>query len=230
MTREEILQIAKPILFNTQMVCAILDNRKKTTRRIVKSITPLDDKREYFNIFRRGEWSGPIARDLLIETYAPYKIGDYLYVRETWMLQAAKRYDALVRIGYRAGIQSTTIHFPYGGTDSINRDDYDSFVSKRSLDRWYPSIHMPKKAARIFLRVADVRVELLQDIDGRGILAEGVNNIKSNPEMGRRWENMQRIAFWELWDSTISKKDIFKYGWAANPWVWVIKFERVEVQ
>ena len=87
---------------------------------------------------------------------------------------------------------------------------------------------MPKEAARIFLKVTDVRVERLQDIDGQGIAREGVDNGKSNPSMGVRWENMQRLAFEELWNSTIKKKDFDIYGWDANPWVWVIEFERIE--
>lgn len=227
MTREEILTIARPILFNTDMVKATLDDKKSATRRIMKP-QPL------FKTYRKFIFDDATCPkkwedcDDIIQTYK-YQTGDYLYVRETWMMQAAKRYDALVRIGYRAGGKNTTIHFPYGGTDSINRDDYDAFVGKWNLDRWYPSIHMPKEAARIFLRVTDVRVERLQDISGHEVLAEGVDNDQSNPAMGKRWENMQRIAFSELWNSTIPKKDLDKYEWAANPWVWVIEFERVKV-
>lgn len=94
--------------------------------------------------------------------------------------------------------------------------------------QWKPSIHMPKEAARIFLRVKDVRAERLQTIDGYGILAEGVDNGASNPAMGKRWENMQRDAFKELWNSTIKPADLTESGWNANPWVWVITFERCE--
>lgn len=85
---------------------------------------------------------------------------------------------------------------------------------------------MPKEAARIWLKVTDVRVERLQDISAYDVLREGVNNTKSNPAMGKRWENIQMMAFSELWDSTIRKSQIDIYGWGANPWVWVIEFER----
>lgn len=85
---------------------------------------------------------------------------------------------------------------------------------------------MPKQAARIWLRVTDVRVERLQDITQEGILAEGVINQQSNPSMGKRWVNMQRMEFEEVWDSTIKKPELARYGWDANPWVWVIEFER----
>lgn len=92
---------------------------------------------------------------------------------------------------------------------------------------WHPSIHMPREAARIFLRVTDVRVERLQKIDGHGVLAEGVDNGHSNPAMGKRWENMQLMAFPALWDSTIKPAARDLYGWDANPWVWVIEFEQI---
>ena len=77
---------------------------------------------------------------------------------------------------------------------------------------------------RIFLRVTGVRVERLQEITGRSVLAEGVDNGKSNPTMGDRWENMQRMAFEVLWDSVYSSRG---YGWEQNPWVEVTEFERV---
>lgn len=83
--------------------------------------------------------------------------------------------------------------------------------------RWRPSIHMPKEAARIFLRVTDVRVERLNAISIDEIAREGVQADYMFP------------AFRELWDSTVKPADRNKYGWNANPWVWVIEFERVEV-
>lgn len=94
---------------------------------------------------------------------------------------------------------------------------------------WHPSIHMPKEAARIFLKVTDVRVERLQMMNGKDVLKEGVDNGSSNPTMGYRFDVMQRMAFKDLWNSTIKTADLDKYGGDANPWVWVIEFERVEV-
>lgn len=72
---------------------------------------------------------------------------------------------------------------------------------------------MPKEAARLFLRVTGVRVERLQDIDDDGVVAEGL-------KIGDDFD--------VLWDSTIKKDDLPLYGWDANPWVWVIEFERRE--
>lgn len=85
---------------------------------------------------------------------------------------------------------------------------------------------MPKAAARIWLKVTDVRVERLQDIDGQGVLKEGLNS-PVHPKAD--YFNMnQREMFEDLWNSTIKKSDIERYGWEANPWVWVIEFERCE--
>ena len=127
----------------------------------------------------------------------PYQPGDTLWVRETWAKSMA-------------------------GTFMYQADDKAIMV-----ERWRPSIHMPREAARLFLRVTGVRVERLKDIDGHGILKEGIDNGKSNPAMGTRGENMQSMAFAELWNSTLKSADLPLYGWAANPWVWVIEFERI---
>ena len=164
----------KPILFNTEMVRAIIEGRKTVTRRVIK----------------------------LWHRMPPYRVGDTLYIRETWREYNGKYF--------------------FKANEPREYDDY------KTNPKWKPSIHMPKEAARIFLKVTDVRVERLQDIDGQGIAREGVDNGKSNPSMGVRWENMQRLAFEELWNSTIKKKDFDIYGWDANPWVWVIEFERIE--
>ncbi len=96
---------------------------------------------------------------------------------------------------------------------------------EKNLGDWKPSIHMPKDAARIFLKVTDVRVERLQDIDDEGAKTEG-----SNVGIGIA-EKMREGAidrFKKIWDSTVNKKDIDKYGFNANPWVWVIEFERID--
>ncbi len=95
--------------------------------------------------------------------------------------------------------------------------------------KWQPSIHMPKEAARIFLRVTGVRVERLQDITLDDAIAEGCQGkfIGSGECVGAGWEILPEDEFADLWDSTIKKSDLDKYGWDANPWVWVIEFERI---
>lgn len=84
---------------------------------------------------------------------------------------------------------------------------------------WRPSIHMPKEAARIFLRVKDVRVEQLKNIRYFDCLAEGIPYRQMEDDIIR--------DFAELWDSTMKPADRASYGWKANPWVWVIEFEQI---
>lgn len=201
----------KPILFNTEMVKAILDGRKTQTRRIIK---PQPTNPRWNNVGWLGWDDGHGYR-----MKPPCEVDDLLWIRETW---CDPDLDSVYSpILYKADFP---MHFAadqteHGETVDITADEF----------KWHPSIHMPKEAARIFLRVKDVRAERLQTIDGYGILAEGVDNGASNPAMGKRWENMQRDAFEKLWNSTIKRDDIGLYGWRANPWVWVIEFERCEM-
>ena len=208
MTRSEILQIAKPILFNTDMVRAIRDGRKTVTRRIMKP-QPIHES-GFWKLGGAG-WSDNIRRLHPVYGHSlynrmPYKPGDVLYVRETYK----RNMD-----GY-SGID-------FGGY--IYKADCRSNF-KDLYNPWRPSIHMPKEAARIFLRVTDVRVEQLQDITEEQAEAEGVT--------GYLTEGKFRVSpvchFMEIWDDTIKKENIDLYGWIANPWVWVIGFERVEVE
>lgn len=213
----------RPILFNGEMVRAILDGRKACTRRILKGAIPFDEKAEYWNVLKKGEWSGPICAKYFMKQGSPYKPGDILYVRETW-----ERFECWNCEGDERGnctkepkksvLDKTCGCYMYRATDEISGDA-----------KWHPSIHMPKEAARIWLKVTDVRVERLQDITDDGAKAEGAN-WKNGKNVG--WEEkMRRTAierFAEIWDSTIKKSDLDRYGWDANPYVWVIEFERCE--
>lgn len=197
----------KPILFNTEMVRAILDGRKTVTRRLVKPRYVLDaDNNPHF--FSRAEgnlfvWEDrPYIKTAIKQPYLP---GDILYVRETWAHPSA--------------------------AEIANGADPEMYLYKAdplhraAWDKWRPSIHMPKEAARIFLRVTDVRVERLQNITGDECPSEGVP-LYSGPVGGR--EACYRFCFADIWDDTIKPSDLDDYGWSANPWVWVIKFERCE--
>ena len=191
----------KPILFNTEMVKAILDGRKTVTRRVIKrdlllccdfdtdgTICGCRDK--------DGDWYE-------IEDFAPYQIDDTLYVRECFAYKAGKNPNKEV----------------------IYRADAKNDINKLLADcegRWKPSIHMPKEAARIWLKGTNVRVERLQDITPKQAGEEGVTWETDNSGLYRR------MRFKQLWDSTIKKQDLDKYGWDANPYVWVIEFERIE--
>ena len=198
----------KPILFNTEMVRAILEGRKSCTRRIVKPqqlIGLLKDKckngapekflKEKKLMFK--PYCDMTDIELINTAYkAPYQRGDILYVRETWK-------------------NATNGYYYY---ENWQRDDI------ADVTKWKPSIHMPKEAARIWLKVTDVRVERLQDIDGKWCVKEG---IEEEP-LKHVGEDFVKGMFHDLWDSTIKKSDLDRYGWDANPWVWVIEFERCE--
>lgn len=202
----------KPILFNTEMVRAILDGRKTCTRRIVRPPYFVDgdenDKRSLITL-RTATKNSSLYRQIGQMPYpdAPYRMCDILYVRETWC-------KGLERYIYRAD---------YSDTEKFYRD------GKEIEMKWHPSIHMPKEAARIWIKVTDVRVERLQEITEDGAKAEGVN-FKNGKNVGFE-EKMRRTAierFKEIWNSTIKKSDIDRYGWDASPWVWVVEFERCE--
>ena len=221
-----------PILFNTDMVQAILDGRKKATRRIVKFPYFVDDSGAVPLAMRTAPKGGKLERQIGAMPYPdePYKLDNILYVRETWQCWRAHRYEATADIRFRAGGDGVQIQFPNGNTDSICREDYDEFVGKwySHHGEWRPSMHMPKEAARIWLKVTDVRVERLNDMALDDFLKEGV---VIRPEAFNDPENAYQQAkdiFIDIWDSTIKKSQIDVYGWEANPWTWVTEFERCE--
>lgn len=206
----------KPILFNTDMVRAIMDGRKTCTRRIVKDGIPDDAMWGYTAFTPKGYIS---CRGGYADGYGegfyklPYQPGDILYVRETW----SEWTDGYL---YKAWNSP----FPQAG--------------KSPVMKWHPSIHMPKEAARIWLKVTNVRVERLQSITVEGAIREGAEGEKCHHTnagafgctdcMNTGWIEPPQVEFMQIWDSTIKKSDLDRYGWNANPWVWVIEFERCE--
>lgn len=197
----------KPILFNTEMVRAILEGRKTQTRRVIKPQLP-DGKKPMVDPFY-----GTYGYERADEKRTPYAIGDILWVRETWKNATGDPAGG----GY--ALFDTYIY----KADGKAKEEYpvDAMMVE---DRWRPSIHMPKRAARIFLRVKDVRVERLQDISGKDCVAEGCDADMLS-EVG---EDFIRGVFNGIWDSTIKEKDFPFYSWDANPWVWVINFEKID--
>lgn len=221
----------KPILFNTEMVRAILDGRKTCTRRICKDANECTvpdmefcnaDRRTYavhnFADKEHMEQLSMAERNCLI---CP---GDILYVRETFAwcpcwdcgldIEPGRCSNATAKI-YKEGEYGCYMY-----RASCEDNEYPS------ADTWHPSIHMPKEAARIWLKVTDVRVERLQDITSEQISREGVEVEYPHVLNGEE----KRYAFSTLWNSTVKKSDLDHYGWKANPWVWVIEFERCEKQ
>ena len=207
----------KPMLFNTEMVKAIMEGRKTVTRRVLK---------EPFEIHSNGFITKPKGNERLCPYVPPFQIDDILYVRETFA-QVAKHI-----FWYRA----------------------DGAEYTKSI-LWKPSIHMPKEAARIFLKIKDVRVERLQDITEEQAKAEGIREYTKDGKLwkyavtddwwieyhrknrkyfsGSWWQDMPRTAkeaFRYLWNSTLGRKDTPEYYgncWTGNPYVWVIEFERI---
>jgi hypothetical protein len=227
-----------PILFNTEMVQAILDGRKTQTRRVIKLRNgelcddceiPADNPGNYVMDFSRHypKWE-PL--------YCPYgSRGDLLYVRETWALcqtvDHIRRQDGRTFSEISDGFPS----YKADGFDSIkDLKEHLLLTGEASMeevlvdgDKWKPSIHMPKKIARIWLEVKDVRVERLRDIKPEEIKLEGAT-WKNHLDDGAATTSKgfgTLMDFILLWDKINAKRG---YGWDTNPWVWVVEFERVE--
>lgn len=213
----------RPILFSTPMVEAILKGTKTQTRRllkpqpllhnkVIKMPIPIEEygkiinhyvKKGYTQIYTKGALEGMIAPK------CPFgEVGDTIWVRETW--QHTNEF----------GINPQDENSGYIYKASENGKDWEENVEGW---KWKPSIFMPRDACRIRLKITDIRAERLHDMPVDDILKEGVNNGVSNPLMGARWENMQRMAWEELW-----KKINGKESWDSNPWVWVISFEQIK--
>lgn len=197
----------KPILFNTEMVRAILDGRKTVTRRVVKPQSNYEAMTAAGQITSENpitiEDGLVVTKNGDITTWGklPYRPGDILYVRETWAVWSPT-YGMIPEIIYKA----------------------DGYSQSHKM-KWRPSIHMPREAARIFLRVTDVRVERLQDITEDDAREEGVAAEIICRKPFEAIPSLER--FKKIWDSTIKPADRALYGWEANPWVWVIGFERI---
>ena len=219
-----------PILFNTDMVRAILDGRKTTTRRVIKGFIPRDSKFGYSALTLKDHIS---CRGTFINGYGekffklPCQRGDILYVRETWAFAKCITCDGRYNRGQAMNCYDLqAVEYDDGSSISDGCFVYRADCQNSERIVWRPSIHMPKQAARIWLRVTDVRVERLQDMNTDDFLAEGVT---VRPEAYNDPENacqQARAAFIEIWDSTIKKENRGRYGWETNPWLWVIEFER----
>ena len=238
----------KPILFNTEMVRAILDGRKTCTRRICKDANECTvpdmefynaDKRTYaVHNFADKKHTEQLS---IAERTCPICPGDVLYIRETWTEECGKYY-------YRADYDSDYLdpcETLSGGYPAScrNHPGCDGCMATSTKIHWHPSLHMPKEAARIWLKVIDVRVERLQEMKPVDVIKEGAypdcwDCLNTYGESGSQCcygteeqcsQCDEVMMEWEkLWTSTIKKSDLDRYGWDANPWVWVIEFERCE--
>lgn len=199
-----------PILFNTEMVRAIMDGRKRVTRRAIKfPVNPYTGKvpkSEEVSLtdncsanqitFKQGSYEFTVQK--------PYHPGDILYIRETWDEIPVNSEGNLC-----------------GGGQYFFRADGD-LRPEGWNSKWHPSIHMPKEAARIWLKVTEVRVERLQDITSEQCIAEGVE--QEALEIGGEFAHG---IFNGIWDSTFKKSELARYGWDKNPYVFVIEFVKI---
>lgn len=207
----------RPILFNGEMVRAVLDGRKTQTRRVIK---PQPENMDLFgvrdcNLDYRNQ---PIQGEIIRRFKSPYGVpGDRLWVRESM------------------------------AEDPIGSQSHTRYLADnhwRAIDWQYskpvcPSIHMPRWASRILLEVTDIRVERVQDISDEDAEAEGIRfhslygewggveaHPSSRPDCPHwRWYKSPAIAFKNLWNSINEKRG---FGWKVNPWVWVVEFKVVQ--
>lgn len=198
----------KPILFNTEMVRAILEGRKTVTRRVVKP-QPTYSPRDGFT-WKGGAYGTDLPSTIQGACYnlrcaAPYQVNDILWVREAWR-ELIRPVGAPKELDYRA----------------------DRDVRVTGLFKWRPSIHMPKEAARLFLKVTHISVERLCDMQLTDFIAEGITLSRSELKDQNTALFTARERFKELWNSTSGKRgtpEYYSHNWYGNPYVWVIEFE-----
>ncbi|MGC0872693.1 hypothetical protein WKG92_07320 [Pantoea agglomerans] len=206
----------RPILFNADMVSAVLDGRKTQTRRIIQ------ERHLYSGGRTAGNWpvhmpegeEGEKAR-LWAESNSPFgAVGDRLWVRESfyehghWQGGGYDPEDSYF-------VSDKQVLYPADGIQRPSERKREDFWRSR------PSIHMPRWASRITLEITGVRVERLRDLSEEDAKSEGVIPPAGGVLPG--WEH--RINFRDLWMSIYGADN-----WEANPWVWVVEFKRLEVE
>ena len=210
----------KPIIFSTEMVKAILAERKTMTRRVIKKKydnthiewfknkygTRLVEMQDNIEGETFGVKPDGISFQKILgyrEIKCPWEVGDVLWVRETWNQALNTETDELGYVYKEQMLRENVIY-----------TDLDDDPIK-----WRPSRYMPRKAARLFLKVKDIRVERVQDITEEDAIAEGCEKLLMETRSARN-------NFMNLWNSINTKRG---YIWAMNNWVWAVEFERVEV-
>lgn len=209
----------KSMLFSTEMVRALLEGRKSVTRRHPFQMP--EDYNMLKGLYRNDNGrlcalfqcqSDPTTEAV----YCRYDQGVILWVREPWQFIPCS--DCQMKQKGICSEKPTTYRSRnFSGEGCfVYRADYP----ERGSIKWRPSIHMPREAARIFLRVTGVRVERMRDMVLGDVLVEGITEADTYESTWDRWH--------QTWNSTIKPKDLGSYGWEENPWVWVISFERIE--
>ncbi|MCQ0496704.1 hypothetical protein [Klebsiella pneumoniae] len=209
------------MIFNGEMVRAILDGRKTQTRRIIKDCTVGRDQISKF-IQIEKKFIGCYPEDVpeLIRECCPYGVpGDRIWVREAFRVHS--RATDVATLVYKASERNSW-------TEQTHRVPVAVCNKPATPEKWTPSLHMPRWASRILLEITDVRVERLNAISQEDAQAEGMEltgwrPTYSDPDSGGEvmtpYDN-----FAELWSSIYGEG-----SWKADPWVWVIEFKRVKV-
>ena len=219
----------RPILFSGRLVRAILEGRKSVTRRVVaKSNSSAGSGRwEWLDLEQahaEALWGvtpglkAPTSKappdycpECWTRVYPRYEVGDRLWVKETHAIVPRTAYA-----------QSEGVQQAFKPHDDHDAAVYREGWTRSAPGRWRPSIHMPRWASRITLEVTEVRAERLREITEPDCEAEGIpgytfaRGCLSDSPPDPRWK------FIELWDSINAARG---FGWDANPWVWVIRFE-----
>jgi len=213
----------RPIIFNGEMVRAILAGRKSQTRRVVKPLKGFS-----VGAYEQGGTVTPVNvqadGDPWTDIKCPYQIGDHLYVRENWCQPIHsgcgyhhKGYDYKILYAADDGLE----RFPVGGNWTQYNHDF----------KWRPSIHMPKRVARIWLEVTDIRFGGVKEISHEDAEAEGIqfwiDGFKKGPvyHNNSQLRNYPVTAFGRLWDSINADRG---YGFDDNCGVWIYNFKQIE--
>lgn len=224
----------KPILFNAEMVRAVIDGSKTATRRLIKF--PLNEYTEEIPKADKVRISGNYRGERIIFSEAPHfcfsvnkpiRRGDILYVREAWRLSNP-------RGDYQHGTRQADLEYKADGdvrVVTIPRE-WEKYLG----NKWHPSIHMPKEMARVWINVTEVNVERIQDISPEQLRKEGIRIFITPKECESQFDKFGAIhdfegkkkEFEQLWNSTIKGKEQESSKWEANPWVWAIEFVRCD--
>ncbi|MBW2958933.1 hypothetical protein JGZ96_015690 [Hafnia paralvei] len=218
------------MIFNSEMVRAILSGQKTQTRRIVKNVSS-DSCMTLKEPSKNRDGIYTHVMDAPEHGLCPFgAVGDRIWVRETWGVVSHELDEdgriqpwnpdrpatAIQEMPFGNGYYSG--HAIYAADGDFTWGDDDGYEDERSY--WKPSIHMPRAASRILLEITDVRVERLNDISEEDAKAEGVSppaRTITPPEA------VYRVVFGELWRSIYGDEN-----WEKNPWVWCISFRRLE--
>ncbi len=220
-----------PILFSTEMVKAILQDKKTMTRRV---INPQPTQDEYSFQYKNHVY--PCTEEQFrggVREQSPFgKIGDMLWVRESWKIRGWNE-DGF-RIQYRDGEriwyaepcedEKAENYSIQCNNECISAglkpgDDNCFMIKGEPPTKWKPSIFMPRWASRILLEIKNIRVERLQEINEEDAKKEGMQTeLDHSPTSA--W-----LRFIEIWNRLNEKRG---FGWSKNPWVWVIEFEKIK--